>query len=1074
MKKIKSAIILFIVLCNLTSVFGQERTILRGRVIDIDDKSTIVGANIVEFDKDNRIINGTTTNVSGDFVLTMRNPSNVVRVSVMGYKPQEIMVEPNKSIVVELVPEAVAIGEIKVVAEIRSSNSLTNINDRDKAGASVKIDLAEMQDAGVTSAADALQGKISGLDIISASGDPGSGSQLVIRGLSSMGNNQPLIVIDGIPQFKIERGSIDLTSADSEDISNLINIALQDIKSIEVLKDAASTSIYGSRGADGVLLIETHKGRMGKVQFDYQYKNNYSIQPPAIPMLSGDEYIMLQLEEWHNARGVFNIAPEIAYDRDYVDFYNYSANTDWLKEITKNGTSHDHYFSVSGGGEKTRYFASFGYLNEGGTTINTGYKRFSTRINLDYFLSRNLLFQVKFNYTSSLTERNLELSGRNIREMAYIKSPNMSVWEYDVNGNLTGEYFTPILSYQGSGLTYFNPVAVANLGRRGEDFNKLENTFMLQYRVNDWITLRETVSFQYAGTKDKRYLPYNAIGADWLNYQINKAEESNNNQLGIQTETQVAFGSPFKNKKHELSGAITWSTNQQRSRWMNIQSSKIPSTNIQDPSVDAVINWIGTGSGENRLLSGTSNINYKYADKYMFQTILRADAHSSFGANHRWGMFYGISLGWRFSNESWLNSIPWLGESMFRIGYGVSGRQPGDVYARFSTYESTTTGAYILDPAIAPTRLQLNNLRWETIASWNFGGEFSLFKDRLFFEGDIYKKLTSDLLFNNYNIPLTTGYDQLRYLNGGEMTNKGWELMADLKAFRNKNWLVSFNINLSQNINTFNKLPENFNTERSTSIGNGQYPLRVVEGEPIGSFFGFRYLGVYPSDKEVVAKDADGNILYDIKGKIIPMRYMDSYVFKGGDPMYQDINYDGKIDINDVVYIGDSNPNLIGGVGSNAKFKNWDFSVSFHYRLGFDIINGIALQTQAMNSRDNQSKAVLNRWRVKGQQEKGLLPRAYMNHPANNLGSDRYVEKGNFVRLNNIKIGYMLSNEICRKLGVRKVNVALSARKLFTWTGYTGQDPEIGQDASNPFWIGVDYARTPPPKIFSFSIGIGF
>lgn len=172
---------------------------------------------------------------------------------------------------------------------------------------------------------------------------------------------------------------------------------------------------------------------------------------------------------------------------------------------------------------------------------------------------------------------------------------------------------------------------------------------------------------------------------------------------------------------------------------MNIQSSKIPSTNIQDPSVDAVINWIGTGSGENRLLSGTSNINYKYADKYMFQTILRADAHSSFGANHRWGMFYGISLGWRFSNESWLNSIPWLGESMFRIGYGVSGRQPGDVYARFSTYESTTTGAYILDPAIAPTRLQLNNLRWETIASWNFGGEFSLFKDRLFLKA-IYTK----------------------------------------------------------------------------------------------------------------------------------------------------------------------------------------------------------------------------------------------------------------------------------------------------------------------------------------------
>jgi TonB-linked SusC/RagA family outer membrane protein len=1039
----------------------------------------------VEYDKDNRVINGTITNVSGDFVLTMKDPSNVVRVSVIGYKPKEIKVEPNKSIMVELVSDDVAIGEVKVVAEARSAGGLTNIADRDKAGASVKIDLMDMQDAGITSAADALQGKISGLDIISASGDPGSGSQLVIRGLSSMGNNQPLIVIDGVPQFRIERGSIDLASADSEDISNLINIALQDIKSIEVLKDAASTAIYGSRGADGVLLIETHKGRMGKVQFDFQYKNNYSIQPASIPMLTGDEYIMLQLEEWHNARGVFNIAPEIAYDRDYVDFYNYSANTDWLEEITQNGTSNDYYFSVSGGGEKTRYFTSFGYLDEGGTTINTGYSRFSSRINLDYFLSRNLLFQVKFNYTSSLTEKNVELQGnywrpRNIREMAYIKAPIMSIYVYDAYGNLTGEYFAPIRSYQGDGITYFNPVAVANLGRRDEDFSKLENTFMLQYRVNDWITLRETISFQYAGTKEKRFLPYNAIGADWLNWQINKAEEGNSLQQGIQTETQLAFGSPFKNNKHELSGAFTWSTDQQSSEWMSLQSNKIPSTDIQDPAVDAAINWIGTGSSENRLLSGTSNINYKYADKYMLQTIIRTDAHSSFGSNNRWGMFYGLSLGWRFTNETWLDGITWLGESMLRASYGVSGRQPGDVYARFATYESTSTGAYILDPAIAPTKLQLNNLRWENIASWNIGAEFSLFKDRLYLEGDIYKKVTTDLLFGGtrpsdyYKIPLTSGYEGLQYLNGGEMTNNGWELMVDYKAFRNQDWMVSFNLNVSQNINSFSKLPENFNTERSTSIANGQYPLRVVEGEPIGSFFGFRYLGVYPSDEDVIARDADGNALYDSEGKIIPMRYTDSYVFKGGDPIYQDINYDGKIDINDVVYIGDSNPSLLGGFGTNVKYKNWDFSMSFHYRTGFDIINGIALQTQAMNNRDNQSKAVLNRWRVQGQQEEGLLPRAYMNHPANNLGSDRYVEKGDYLRLNNLKIGYMLSNEMCRKLGVRKANVAVSARKLYTWTNYTGQDPEIGQDASNPFWIGVDYARTPPPKIITFSIGVGF
>jgi hypothetical protein len=370
--------------------------------------------------------------------------------------------------------------------------------------------------------------------------------------------------------------------------------------------------------------------------------------------------------------------------------------------------------------------------------------------------------------------------------------------------------------------------------------------------------------------------------------------------------------------------------------------------------------------------------------------------------------------------------------------------------------------------------VQLDNLRWETISSWDIGAEFSLFKDRLYVEGDIYNKVTEDLLFSNYDIPYSSGFERLRYLNGGEMTNYGWELMSDFKAFRNKDWLVSFNFNISQNINSFSKLPENFNTERSTSIGNGQYPLRVVEGEPIGSFFGFRYLGVYSKDEDVVAKDAEGNILYDSEGVPIPMRYQDSYTFKGGDPIYEDINKDGKIDINDVVYIGDSNPNFIGGFGTSLKYKNWDFSMAFHYRLGFDIINGIAIQTQGMNNKDNQSKAVLNRWRVQGQDFENMLPRAYMYHPANNLGSDRYVEQGDYVRLNNLKIGYYLSNDLCRKIGVRKANIALSARKLYTWTNYSGQDPEIGQNATNPFWIGVDYARTPPPKVYTLTLGIGF
>jgi len=1078
MKKIKKTIILILALCSFTGVFAQQKTTIRGKVIDQKDKSPVIGATIVESDKENRVVNGSITDIDGNFVYQMKNPQNSMKVSVIGYQSKVFKPDPNKSVVIELTSSDIELNQVTISAKAKSDNQLTNIDERDNASSAVKIDLMEMKDQGITSAADALQGKISGLDIISASGDPGSGSQIVIRGLSSIGNNKPLIVIDGIPQNNVA-DNFDLSSADSEDISNMINIALQDIKSITVLKDAASTAVYGSKGADGVLLIDTYRGRLGKVQFDYQYKNSMNFQPPSIPMLSGDEFVMLQLEEWHNSKGVFTVPSEIAYNKDYVDFYNYSANTDWLGAITRNSITHDHYFKISGGGEKTRYFTSFSYVDEGGTTINTSSRRFSTRVNLDYFLSKKLMFSVQFSYANQQRDGNIsfDVNGedRNIRQMAYLKAPNMSIFEYDAYGNPTGEYFTPINSYQGNGTDYYNPVAVARLGKKDSNENSLENTFRLKYNIKDWLIFRETVSFQYSGTKQNNFLPYNAIGSDWLAWTVNKAEEGNNLYSAFKTETQLAFDLPFNNKDHVVSGATSWITNQSSYEWMNIQSNRTPSTNIQDPAVGAQINWIGSGSGENRDLGALLNLNYKYKDRYMLQGNLRADANSAFGANNRWGLFKGISFGWRFSEEEFLSAWDsWMSDCMLRASWGISGRPPGDAYARFATYESTNTGNYIQNPAIVPTRIQLDNLKWESISSTDFGLELNLFKDRFYLEGDIYRKLTTDLLFEKYNIPTSSGYSQLKFFNGGELENFGWEIMTNYKIIRTKNSVLTVDFNISQNVNSFTKLPENYNTEKATSIGNGEYPKRIVAGEPIGSFFGFRYKGVYATDADAIAKDADGNILYDNENHPIPMTYKGTYVFRGGDAMYEDINHDGKIDLNDAVYIGDSNPDFIGGFGTSYKYKQFDISFQFHYRIGFDIINMVASQTEGMNGRNNQSKAVLSRWRVQGQNEEGLLPRAYLDHPANNLGSDRYVEKGDFVRLSNIKVGYRLSQDVCKKLGLQSASLALSARKLYTFTNYSGQDPEIGQDASDPFWIGADYAKTPPPRMVTVSFSVGF
>jgi TonB-linked SusC/RagA family outer membrane protein len=1083
MKRFENTIWLVIAfLCFMNVAHAQQKTI-RGRVVDASDGLPIIGANIIEYDKDDRIIFGTTTNINGDFALQMVDIGNTIKISFIGYITQEIKPQAQTEFSIKLEPSSVELEEVVIRSEAKTDNRLMNIDERDNASSTVKIDLMDMRDAGVLSASDALQGKVTGLDIISASGDPGSGSQLVIRGLSSMSNSKPLIVIDGIPQMDLNIQDFDFGSADQEDIGNLINIAVQDIKSIEVLKDAAATAQYGSRGADGVLLIETHKGKMGRVQVEYQYKHSYNFQPPPIPMLNGNEYVMLQLEEWHNNYGIFEIPPEIAYDRDNYDFYNYAQNTDWIGSVTQDAATKDHYLKISGGGEKARYFTSFSYLDEGGTTISTGAKRFSTRVNLDYLFSRKFSFSILFNYVNNRKDGNLEWEkakddptydvkkNRNIREMAYIKSPNMSIWEYDAFGNLTGEYFNPINSYQGSGSNYFNPIAVANLGMNDDNSNSLENSFRVKYDILSWLTIRETVSFQFSGNKSEAFLPYSAIGSDWLGYNVNIATEGNNNSSSFRTETQLSFDSPFSNEIHSVTGAFTWITNRSGYEWMSIQSNRTPSTDIKDPSVNAQIGWIGNGSGEARELGGLANVNYKYRDKYLVQTVLRADAHSSFGANNRWGLFKAVALGWRFSSEPFMQALQFLGESKITASWGVSGRQPGDAYARFATYKAS--GNYINKSVVTPEQIQLDNLRWETMTSYNLGAELNLFQDRLYVKTEFYIKTTEDLLFKDYEIPIASGYDKLKWYNGGELENKGWELLLNSKIIKKANFSLSVDFNTSRNINTFTRLPGNFNNERSTSIGNGQYPLRVIEGEPIGSFFGFRYLGVWASDKDVVAKDADGNVILDADGVPIPFTYLGTYNFKGGDPIYADLNNDGKIDLNDVDYIGDSNPDFVGGFGTNISMWNFDLGFGFHYRIGYDIINMVALETQGMNNRNNQSKAVLRRWRAQGQDQPDILPRAYLNHPANNLGSDRYVEDGSFLRLINLKFGYRFRQEWCRAINVNSMNIAVTARKLWTLTQYTGQDPEVGQDASDPFWIGVDEANTPPPRIVTFSISVG-
>ena len=479
----RSLLILLIFLL-FTGVQARAQYVVRGNVSEKETGLTLIGVTVVEYDENGRILNGSITDPNGNFVIKASGPDASLHFSYVGYDSKTVDLNSRNELDVILTPSSMEIEEVVVTAKT-DSDPLTGVSLRDRTTATARVDMGELQDISSVSVDGALQGQVSGLDIVS-SGSPGSGSSIVIRGLGSLGNSTPLIVVNGIVQNINPGDDFDFAGSDQEDIGQLLNIAPQDIKSIEVLKDAASTAVWGSQGADGVLLIETYRGSEGETDFNYRYKFTSQNQPPPIPMLNGDEYITMQLEELQNARGIFELPDEIAYNTDFVDFYNYSANTDWLSAVTRPGLSHDHYFKASGGGEKTAFFVSLNSVTEEGTTINEGFERLSTRINLDYNLSKNLKFTVFFDYTNSHRDGNylfrfdIDNDGRrdkvNLRRMAYMKAPNMSIWEYDEEGNPTGEYFTPIESYQGRGDFFFNPVAIGNLSDNDVDRNIFQNS----------------------------------------------------------------------------------------------------------------------------------------------------------------------------------------------------------------------------------------------------------------------------------------------------------------------------------------------------------------------------------------------------------------------------------------------------------------------------------------------------------------------------------------------------------------------------------------------------------------------
>ncbi|MFV0606239.1 MAG: SusC/RagA family TonB-linked outer membrane protein [Niabella sp.] len=1081
--------VLFILIGSFQAISQNNALVIRGKITDKVSKSPLHGASVSEQDKEGRIIKSTSTDVEGNFVLNITNPNDSLAITYIGYNTFITAIAGRTTINIQLESDAKMADEVIVVSLRRTNNGLSDINERDLTTSVGRIGADQLEEMAATSIDQALQGRLSGVDITASSGDPGAAMNIRIRGVSSLSSNgNPLIVVDGMPYETEIPGDFNFGSADEQGYASLLNISPADIKDITVLKDAAATAVWGSRAANGVLIINTKRGRIAKPSLAYTMKVNTSFRPPAIPMLNGDQYSTLIPEAYMNrltGATTINYVNNQEFNYDPYSpywYHNYSNNTNWVDAISRQGFLHDHTISLQGGGEKAKYFASIGYLGQKGTVIGNDLQRMNARINLDYNISNKLTISTRIAYTYTDRNRNYTSNSEGaIRNVAYLKMPNMSVFEYDEFGNLTTNYLSPVSNIQGSYSRIYNPVAMASKAIYAVIGNRIVPNFELKYNIiRGVLTANAIVQFDINSTNNSSFLPQIATGRPNTETVVNRSYNGDIDAFGVTTRTGLNFTPKFKNRDHVFMAFANFFTSDYTHNSQELMTSNAFSSLLVDVTADGRTQNAELRAAsritQSRSIGAVVQAQYNYKDKYLINGSLRQDGNSKFGSENRFGLFPGVSLRWRISNEKLFQKMEFLDELSFRASYAESGNAPRYDYSFYNTY-STYDWSYQGQSAIYPSSMELSNLRWETVKGANIGFNIALFKGRIRSDIDIYLNRTTDLFSRNLRIGSYTGYSAID-MNVGTLKNQGWEFALWTQPYKTKKLTIGFDFNISSNQNIITEISPYYPQEKGNMAANGNYLAVLQLDNPFGSFYGYKYKGVYKDVESTIAKDANGNPIVGPNGQTIYMRFSYptvDYTFQPGDAIYEDINHDGNIDYKDVVYLGNTNPKFYGGFGPNVSWKNgmWRLSAFFSYRYDFDVVNGTKINTTRMTNYDNQSTAVLRRWRYLGDETD--IPRAIIGGGYNWLGSNRYVEDASFLRFRTITLRYTVPPARLRRIGFKSLSAYLTAENLLTFTKYTGQDPEVSMSGSDdPFKILIDYSMTPPSKNITLGMVLGF
>ena len=853
-----------------------------------DAMGPIMMANVVERDANNRIVSATQTDMMGNFSMEIKNPKNKLVFSYVGNKTKIVTIGNQTTFNIKMESENTTVSEVVVKGRRTSSGGL-NIDKREISVSQQTFSMDKVEGMAFTSADEALQGEIAGLDIVNNSGNLGAGTSMRLRGVSTLsGNAEPLIVVDD-KIFEYDKADFDPENIDEEAFSSLLAVSVDDIADIKVLKDAAATAIWGSQGANGVIMITTKRGARGKPKVTLGYKFTGTWMPKGYDLLNGDNYTMMLKEEFYNptqSSSATSTINEINYipAESWAEANNWNKNTDWVKEIKQFGEQHEANFNISGGGQKATFRISGSYSHQLGTIIKQKMDRLTTRLVLDYNVSDRIRFSTNFaltytdnlkNYTYGSSKSDKNKGHNQLLAMALAMAPNASIWRMDPYNNNTGEYF--LMNPTVNGMTpddgnytsqelqdvvaIGNPVAYANKSWQKEKTYSIVPDFNIKYELlgtengKTRLTFNGRVYFDIYAYSKPTYMPGSLSNGSYTDDDYNFITNTESNQFKMGSRVELIFTPAFKNEDFYLTMLARYEAGTQKNTYQYIGQNAIPN-GIESATVDAHL--IGMDNQPSTTKSAWQdfvyNAHFSYKSRYTLGLSLRGDGNSKFGPKNPWFISPSVSLRYNLSEEPFFTPLRKVVSMLgIRGSWGITGSSNVSVDNYFNQYTSRA-GRYGTGYYTTMSGMKLDDLRPQKKIGLNLGFNLGLLDDMFEFDLNLYKEKTKDLIMKNLPIPTSATWNTsttLSFGNVGEMENKGWELSVTANKFiKVKKFSVSASVNLAQNINKLlemdQRVLDNLNSQPSWSNRGAKSILsRVVVGDPLCSIYGFQSLGVF-------------------------------------------------------------------------------------------------------------------------------------------------------------------------------------------------------------------------------------